>query len=78
MLLLCCRSHDYVAKGGEDVRIDERIEQLFRVMSGLAGTHSGCTARGLNTALRTFDVVPMLPRLGILEFVEVSNHTFCG
>eukprot|EP00877_Chromochloris_zofingiensis_P010400 jgi/Chrzof1/5613/Cz16g08340.t1 len=64
------RSHDYVAKGGEDVRIDERIEQLFRVMSGLAGTHSGCTARGLNTALRTFDVVPMLPRLGILEFVE--------
>jgi DNA-dependent protein kinase catalytic subunit len=59
-------------KGGEDVRIDERIEQLLVVMAGLAQQHSGCAARQLHGALLTYDVVPASPRLGLLGFVEVG------
>lgn len=25
----CCRTYDWVVKGGEDVRVDQRVEQLF-------------------------------------------------
>jgi DNA-dependent protein kinase catalytic subunit len=60
-----------VVKGGEDVRIDERIQQLFVVMAGLAQQHPGCAARQLHGALLTYDVVPASPRLGLLGFVEV-------
>eukprot|EP00879_Flechtneria_rotunda_P006358 GHRR01006682.1.p1 GENE.GHRR01006682.1~~GHRR01006682.1.p1 ORF type:complete len:951 (+),score=449.54 GHRR01006682.1:412-3264(+) len=67
------REHPFVVKGGEDVRLDERIEQLFVVMSGFAGQHSGCASRSLHTALVTYDVVPASPRLGLLGFVEGTS-----
>lgn len=62
------------------MRLDERIEQLFVVMAGLAAQHNGCVARGLHRALLTYDVVPATPRLGLLGFVEVSRGVagFCG
>eukprot|EP00878_Enallax_costatus_P035052 GHUV01039019.1.p1 GENE.GHUV01039019.1~~GHUV01039019.1.p1 ORF type:complete len:343 (+),score=79.21 GHUV01039019.1:595-1623(+) len=64
------REHKFVVKGGEDARLDERIEQIFTVMSGLAAQHTGCVSRGLHKALVTYDVVPASPRLGLLGFVE--------
>lgn len=64
------REHAFVVKGGEDVRIDERIEQLFVVMAGLAQQHAGCAARKMHAALLTYDVVPASSRLGLLGFVE--------
>ena len=43
--LPACRSdlstRRLVVKGGEDVRIDERVEQLFDVMNGLAAHDPG-------------------------------------
>lgn len=66
-----CREHKFVVKGGEDARLDERVEQLFVVMSGLAAEHTGCVSRGLHNSLLTYDVIPATPRLGLLSFVEV-------
>lgn len=54
-------------QGGEDVRMDERVERLFDVMNGLTTHHAGCSTRHL--ALRTFGVIPLTPRLGLLEYV---------
>lgn len=67
-----------MVKGGEDVRIDERIQQLFVVMAGLAAQHPGCAARRLQHALATYDVVPASPRLGLLGFVEVGFAVGAG
>jgi DNA-dependent protein kinase catalytic subunit len=78
------RARSFVVKGGEDVRIDERLQQLMRLMGGLVGRDPDCVARGLAGggspgggggspgALVTYDVVPMSPRLGVMEFVQVG------
>lgn len=57
--------HWFLVKGGEDVRLDERVEQLFGIVNGLA---SKGTASGLR--VRTYSVVPLLPDLGVLEWVR--------
>lgn len=77
LYMLPYRDHKFVIKGGEDARLDERIEQIFVVMSGLAAAHTGCVTRGLHKALLTYDVVPASPRLGLLGFVEVSVGVRC-
>ncbi|KIZ07907.1 DNA-dependent protein kinase catalytic subunit [Monoraphidium neglectum] len=59
------------------------VQQLFRLIGGLAGRSAECVSRGLaggggggpggaggGGALVTYDVIPMSPRLGLLEFVE--------
>ena len=66
------RSHEFVVKGGEDLRLDERIQQLWRVLCGLAARHPAAAARGLGQALTTFDVLPMTPHLGMMAFVKVG------
>ncbi|KAF8072467.1 hypothetical protein HT031_000126 [Scenedesmus sp. PABB004] len=67
------RTHKFVVKGGEDARLDERIEQLFVVMARLAAEHAACAARRLGDALVTYDAVPCSPHLGLLGFVEVRR-----
>ncbi len=86
-----------MVKGGEDIRMDERVQQLFRLISGLAGRSAACVARGLagggagaggggraghpagdGAALVTYDVVPMSPRLGLMEFVQVRRQLSRG
>jgi len=59
--------------------MDERLQQLLRLISGLAGRSAACVTRGLagdaagdGGALVTYDVVPMSPRLGVMEFVQVG------
>lgn len=52
----------FLAKGGEDLRQDERILRLFRLMGALFASDPACAARGL--ALRTYSVVPLSSRAG--------------
>jgi DNA-dependent protein kinase catalytic subunit len=61
-----------VVKGGEDIRLDERIQQLWRVLCGLAARHPAAASRGLDKALATFDVLPLTPQLGMMQFVKVG------
>lgn len=67
-----CSTHRFIVKGGEDLRLDERIQQLWRLLTGLAGRHPAAAKRGLATALTTFDVIPMTPTLGVMAFVQVG------
>ncbi|KAL1788740.1 DNA-dependent protein kinase catalytic subunit isoform X1 [Sigmodon hispidus] len=67
------RGHDekeypFLVKGGEDLRQDQRIEQLFGVMNAILAQDAACSQR--NMQLRTYRVVPMTCRLGLIEWIE--------
>ena len=54
------RDHMFLVKGGEDLRLDQRVEQLYDTMNQVLDRDSACSQRGLR--LRTYQVVPMTPR----------------
>uniref|UniRef100_A0A2K5DLI5 DNA-dependent protein kinase catalytic subunit n=1 Tax=Aotus nancymaae TaxID=37293 RepID=A0A2K5DLI5_AOTNA len=60
--------HPFLVKGGEDLRQDQRVEQLFQVMNGILAGDSACSQRALQ--LRTYSVVPLTSRLGLIEWLE--------
>lgn len=62
------RTYAFLVKGGEDLRQDQRIEQMFSIMNDLLQSDPQCARRKLN--LRTYQVVPMTKKVGILEWVN--------
>ncbi|XP_034021328.1 DNA-dependent protein kinase catalytic subunit [Thalassophryne amazonica] len=62
------RDHPFLVKGGEDLRQDQRIEQLFGVMNILLNHDTACAHRGLQ--LRTYQVIPVTTRIGLIEWME--------
>ncbi|GAA6219422.1 DNA-dependent protein kinase catalytic subunit [Lates japonicus] len=62
------RDHPFLVKGGEDLRQDQRIEQLFSVMNILLSHDTACAHRGLQ--LRTYQVIPISKRIGLIEWME--------
>uniref|UniRef100_A0A8C5BIH0 DNA-dependent protein kinase catalytic subunit n=1 Tax=Gadus morhua TaxID=8049 RepID=A0A8C5BIH0_GADMO len=64
------RDHPFLVKGGEDLRQDQRIEQLFGVMNTMLAGHAPCTLRSLQ--LRTYQVIPITSRylIGLIEWME--------
>ncbi|KAK7807495.1 hypothetical protein U0070_006783, partial [Myodes glareolus] len=67
------RGHDekeypFLVKGGEDLRQDQRIEQLFEIMNAILAQNAACSQRSMQ--LRTYRVVPMTSRLGLIEWIE--------
>uniref|UniRef100_A0A3P8W2M6 DNA-dependent protein kinase catalytic subunit n=1 Tax=Cynoglossus semilaevis TaxID=244447 RepID=A0A3P8W2M6_CYNSE len=65
------RDHPFLVKGGEDLRQDQRIEQLFSVMNILLSHDSTCARRGLE--LRTYQVIPITTRIGLIEWMENTS-----
>jgi DNA-dependent protein kinase catalytic subunit len=69
---LIMRGHDerefpFLIKGGEDLRQDQRLQQLFGVMNAALAADTDCVQRHLS--LRRYEVVPMTPRLGVIEWM---------
>jgi DNA-dependent protein kinase catalytic subunit len=58
----------FLVKAGEDLRLDQRIEELFGVMNGILMEDPACSQRGLH--LTTYKVIPMTPRVGMIEWVQ--------
>ena len=58
----------WLVKGGEDVRLDERIQALFGVMNKVLAEDATCARRNLGVV--RYAVVPMTPLLGVLEWVQ--------
>ena len=56
------KEYMFLVKGGEDLRLDQRIEQLFGVMNRILQEDPACCQRGLS--LTTYNVIPMTPRWG--------------
>ena len=56
-----CRKYDWIVKGGEEVRIDQRIEQLFDVMNGLMHRQPGAAAHSLQVCWAPLTLPLCLP-----------------
>lgn len=72
--LLAVPSHGFVihclvpSQGGEDLRLDQRIEQLFEVMNVILKESGPAAKRGLR--LGTYKVIPMTGSVGMIEWVK--------
>ncbi|XP_044600073.2 DNA-dependent protein kinase catalytic subunit [Equus asinus] len=62
------REYPFLVKGGEDLRQDQRIEQLFEVMNVILSQDAACSQRSMQ--LKTYQVIPMTSRLGLIEWIE--------
>ncbi|XP_072855016.2 DNA-dependent protein kinase catalytic subunit [Pogona vitticeps] len=62
------REYPFLVKGGEDLRQDQRIEQLFDVMNTVLSRNAVCSQR--NMQLKTYQVIPMTTRIGLIEWLE--------
>lgn len=54
------REYHYLVKGGEDLRQDQRIEQLFFLMNQALESDPACKQRDLR--IKTYQVIPMTSR----------------
>lgn len=54
------QEYPFLVKGGEDLRQDQRIEQLFDVMNIILSQNATCSQR--NMQLKTYQVIPMTTR----------------
>ena len=67
LTLLClpgCRKYEWIVKGGEETRIDQRIEQLFDIMNGLMQRQPGAASHNLRVRLPTLST--LIPKLSDL------------
>ncbi|XP_069813698.1 DNA-dependent protein kinase catalytic subunit isoform X2 [Dendropsophus ebraccatus] len=62
------RDYPFLVKGGEDLRQDQRIEQLFDIMNIILCQDAACKQRYMQ--LKTYQVIPMTTRIGIIEWLE--------
>ncbi|KAJ3139728.1 hypothetical protein HK100_011282 [Physocladia obscura] len=62
------KEYPWLVKGGEDLRLDQRIEQMFVIMNELMAQNSFCMRN--HVSLATYKVVPMSMSLGLIEWVD--------
>ncbi|GAN09060.1 DNA-dependent protein kinase catalytic subunit isoform 1 [Mucor ambiguus] len=62
------KEYMFLVKGGEDLRLDERIEQAFGVMNDAVRKNKFCSSQNIQIA--TYKVIPMASSLGIIEWVD--------
>lgn len=64
-------SNKFLVKYGEDLRQDERVQQLLRLMNGVFSHNQICRVRHLSVL--TYKVVPLSSCLGIIEWVDNTS-----
>ena len=62
------KDYHLLIKGGEDLRLDQRVQQLFTIMNKIFAEDPTCLNREIY--VKTFAVTPMTNRLGALEWVD--------
>ncbi|KAM8966776.1 DNA-dependent protein kinase catalytic subunit [Pelodytes ibericus] len=62
------REYPFLVKGGEDLRQDQRIEQLFTIMNIILSRDAASSQRHMQ--LKTYQVIPMTTRIGLIEWLE--------
>ena len=61
----------FLVKGGEDLRLDQRVQQLMSAMNATLDASAPCAARGLR--MRTYTVAPLSTSVGLLEWMDGSE-----
>ncbi|KAK7790685.1 hypothetical protein R5R35_009591 [Gryllus longicercus] len=62
------KEYPYLVKFGEDLRQDQRIQQLFNVMNTIFSKDPSCLTRQINIA--TYQVIPLTSQLGIIQWID--------
>ena len=62
------KEYDLLVKGGEDLRLDQRVQQVFKIMNKWFIDDPNWHNRELQ--LSTFQVVPISNRTGVLEWIN--------
>jgi Phosphatidylinositol 3- and 4-kinase len=73
------RVYYFVVKLGEDLRLDQRIQQLLHTMNRQLLAHKQCKAQ--NLSITTYTVEPLTGYMGLLRFVddtEPMNKFLCA
>ncbi len=65
------KDYQFILKGHEDLRQDERVMQLFSLVNGLLAVDTDCFKRRLH--IRSFPVIPLAPNAGLLGWVKESD-----
>ncbi|KAG5734545.1 Phosphatidylinositol 3-kinase tor2 [Termitomyces sp. T112] len=65
------RDYQYVLKGHEDLRQDERVMQLFGLVNTLLSVDADSFKRRLH--IQRFPVIPLAPNAGLLGWVQGSD-----
>ncbi|OBZ74140.1 Phosphatidylinositol 3-kinase tor2 [Grifola frondosa] len=65
------RDYQYVLKGHEDLRQDERVMQLFSLVNSLLAVDTDCFKRRLH--IQRYPVIPLAPNAGLLGWVKDSD-----
>ena len=60
--------HPFLIKGGEDLRLDQRVQQLFSVINEIFKHDSQCSKRKL--FIPTYRVIPMTRKVGMIEWIN--------
>ncbi|XP_046395507.1 DNA-dependent protein kinase catalytic subunit-like [Ischnura elegans] len=62
------KEHKLLVKNGEDLRLDQRIEQLFGLMNKILAANAATKERRLH--INTYEVTPLTRSLGVIEWVD--------
>ncbi|XP_071445533.1 DNA-dependent protein kinase catalytic subunit-like [Hetaerina americana] len=62
------KEHKFLVKFGEDLRLDQRIEQLFGIMNKILAVNTVAKERKLG--ISTYQVIPLTSNLGVIEWVD--------
>ncbi|XP_067118451.1 DNA-dependent protein kinase catalytic subunit-like [Centruroides vittatus] len=65
------KDYKFLVKSGEDLRQDNRIEQLFDVMNDIYQCNAVCFQNKLR--LETYQVIPLTTKIGLIEWVDNTN-----
>lgn len=65
------RDYQYVLKGHEDLRQDERVMQLFSLVNTLLSVDTNSFKRRLH--IQRYPVIPLAPNAGLLGWVQDSD-----
>jgi FKBP12-rapamycin complex-associated protein len=65
------RDYQYVLKGHEDLRQDERVMQLFGLVNTLLSVDTNSFKRRLH--IQRYPVIPLAPNAGLLGWVQDSD-----
>lgn len=70
------KQYPYLVKHGEDLRQDQRIQQLLRIMSSQLENDRKC--RNHQLSVETYEVIPMSANCGLLNFMDnvIPLHSF--
>ncbi|KAJ3878338.1 phosphatidylinositol 3-kinase [Lentinula edodes] len=65
------RDYQYILKGHEDLRQDERVMQLFSLVNNLLSVDTHSYMRRLH--IQRYSIVPLAPNAGLIGFVQGSD-----